>query len=174
MSRTLPQLIQDNSAIVSLFLETGGQDNEVLDAWMNANLQDMSEKIDSYRYVMLAIEDHIESFNRRAAEFKDAAKVLENGLDRMKERIQFAMGALGKDELTGNDFRFKLIKNPPKVVIEDEDQIPAFLCNERITFVPDKARIREMIERGETVVGCSVQQGTSVRAYVNTKKVKGG
>lgn len=171
-NRSLANLTKDHAAIISLLLESDGEVNEVIEKWMEINQEGLADKVDQYRYVMDAMNMQLSAFKLRAAEFVAAAVTLESAVLRMKDRLKTAMQAMNTDELLGNEFRFKLAKNPPSVVIENEDNLPATFCKEKVVLSPDKVKIREALERGETIVGCSIQQGTSVRPYMNTKKIR--
>jgi hypothetical protein len=53
--------------------------------------------------------------------------------------------------------------NPPKVVIDDEFQLPQFFVKTVTTQTVDKKLIAEAIKAGEKVPGAHIEQGTSLR-----------
>ena len=56
------------------------------------------------------------------------------------------------------EFTIKLQKNARRVVIDDEDELPAVYVKEKLEFVPDKLAIKEALKSGETVPGAHLEQ----------------
>lgn len=61
-------------------------------------------------------------------------------------------------KVEGREFTFAIRKNPPKVIIDKEEDIPA----EFITYNPviDKASIKDRLQDGQEVSGAHLEQGT--------------
>jgi len=55
-------------------------------------------------------------------------------------------------------FRISLRKNPPKVVIDSEDELPWEFKREKTIIEADKALIKDALKQGLTVAGAHLEQ----------------
>jgi len=90
-------------------------------------------------------------------------KTAENRKQSLKEYLQGCMQEAEIYELKFGTKSVKIAKNPPRVVIDDEQSIPAkYKVIETITKI-DKAGIKNAIKTGKEVSGCHIESGTSLR-----------
>jgi len=169
--QTLPALLKEAHAIEELLIETDGEMIPVLTEWMTINEQNMATKIDSYKYVFDKLESGCEFFKKKEEEMRNARKSYENYIQRLKENLKFTMESLTVSELKGHDYRFKLQRIKPKVVILNESVLSAEYIREKITLEVDKTAIKEAFDKGIEVVGATLEEGVSLRSYVNKKEL---
>lgn len=100
----------------------------------------------------------------KAAEEQMAArrKALEERAKKIREYLKYNMEIAGISEIECKFFRLKIMKNPPSVVINSENLIPAEYMKipEPSPPTPDKKAIAEAIKAGVDVAGCHMAQGT--------------
>ena len=86
----------------------------------------------------------------------------ENKAKWLKAYVQECMLDMGMNHVDGDVFRVAIQKNPPSVVVEDEDSVP-----EKYFVQPppkiSKSAIKEAIDSGDEVPGCRLQQTQSLR-----------
>ena len=168
-SFTLHSLVQQAQVIESALVEAGGELTPELEAII-ANLDvSVAEKIDGYSFIMDRFENEAAVFRTKADSFARVAKGLTLFQDKLKERVKLAMVAMGKDEIKGNEVRFKLSNSAPKLVIENEMVIGDAYKKIVQTIVPDKEKIREDLSIGLAVEGCKLVNGKALRTYINRK-----
>ncbi len=80
----------------------------------------------------------------------------------LKAYMQECMLDMGMRAVDGDVFRVLIQKNPPSVVIEDEDSVPEKYF---VTQPPkvSKSAIKEAIDSGKEVPGCRLQRTESLR-----------
>lgn len=101
----------------------------------------------------LAIDEEI----KRLTEIK---KHNENTVERLKSGIENMMIALNKTELKTALFSAKWVKNPPSVVITDEQAIDAkYLTIIPQTFKVDKNRLKDDLKNGVELPYAHLEQG---------------
>lgn len=171
-NQTLPALLKEAHAIEELLIETEGEMNPILSEWMTINDQNMVTKIDSYKYVFDKLESGCEFFKKKEEEMRRARKSYENYIQRLKEHLKFTMESLTVSELRGNNYRFKLQRSKPIVVILNESVLSAKYIREKITLEVDKKAIKEDFDKGIEVVGATLEESVSLRSYVNKKELK--
>lgn len=166
---TLYSLVIQAQAIEQKIMEAGGElTPEVEEALTRVDLS-LAEKVDGYDFVIERMENQSEYWKAKAALFSKIAKSYETARERLKNSIKDAMVSLGKTEISGNDVRFKLQNNAPKLVIDDT-KIPDGFKMQVVTTVVDKERIKSALKDGIPVQGASLEQGQHVRSYANKKE----
>lgn len=164
--------VQDIARLEELLIEHGGEITEEIESALAIKEIHFPHKIDSYSFVLDRF-DSLSTFYKEKAEFylrmSRAAKTV---VDQCKLNLRIAMEALHTDELIGNDFRFKLQRSTPAVVVDDEALVENLYKKEKIEIVIDKKRICEDLKMGVPVVGARLEQTYSLRKYANTPKKK--
>lgn len=169
-SLTLHSLVQQSQIIEAALIEAGGELTPEIEAIL-ANLDiTMAEKLDGYSFIMDRFETEAAFLRSRADTYSRAAKGLTTFQEKLKERIKLAMIALGKDEVSGNEMRFKLSNCAPKLVIENEAMLIDAYKTIVQTIVPDKEKIKEDLALGFPVAGAKLVNGKSLRVSINRKK----
>lgn len=95
----------------------------------------------------------------------DRRKQAEKHLDNMAEYLKLQMERVGILKIECPEFTIAVQKNPGKVVIDDEGQVPAFFWKTPEAPPPppakiDLAAIKEAIQDGEEVAGAHFEKGT--------------
>ena len=83
----------------------------------------------------------------------------------LKQYMSDNMKAAGIHSIHADNGRFtaKLVKNPPRVDIWDEAQIPADFMRTKTTTEPDKTAIKAAIQAGRDIPGAKLEQGETLR-----------
>ena len=169
MSETLKSLVKDLNALEELIIENDGQVCETLEVWMQINETNVATKVDGYNFLIARLEKSAEFFKDKEAEYYAARKVYENQVIRMKAYVKDTMFAMGLDELKGNEYRFKLSKSKPKVIIDNVEELPLEYTREKITIEVDKDGIKKALDEGIEIKGASLETSFSLRSYLIKK-----
>ncbi|CAB4152619.1 Siphovirus Gp157 [uncultured Caudovirales phage] len=165
-SSSLRELVQSSQSIVEALIESNGE----LSPEMELQLQNLEvalpAKIDSYSFILEKLEAEEEFWKAKAKQLTAVAKGCSNVRDRIKESLKQAAVQLGKDELVGNDVRFKISNSKPKLVI-DESQVDEAYKIIVTTKEIDKKRIEEDLKLNVPVQGASLVETKSIRSYIN-------
>lgn len=147
MSNTLQNIIYNHKSLEELILENDGiisdeNQEQILDQWMAENKNQLVEKIDSYAYKIKSLEQASASIKDKAKIMLAKAKTLENLSNNLNQRLFFAMKELGLDIIESRH-TFKINKNPPSLVIENEDKIPLVYKIQETTWIIDKEKLKQ-------------------------------
>ena len=86
-------------------------------------------------------------------------KANENTIERLKNGIENMMIALNKSEIKTPLFSAKWVKNPPKVIIDDEKKVPAkYLTIVPMEFVVQKKELAKFLKTGVKVEYAHIEQ----------------
>lgn len=164
MSKSLPSLIVEVTQVLSMIAENNGELTPELEAFFDGVSKDIAQKADSYAFYMERLDVESEYWKQKADSYAKVAKSCKALKERLNANIKVAMQAMGTDELSGEDVRFKLSKAAPKLVIEEE-RLPTSFKMQVVTYVPDKDRIKSELEAGGTVDGAKFEEVFTLRKY---------
>lgn len=127
-------------------------------------------KADAYSFILLKAQASIADFKNREDQYRSARKALETAVERIKDRIKYAMKLMEKTEIIGNEVKFTLSNSKASLVIENEKEVPKEFKKEIITTVIDKELIRGALESGILVAGAKLEQGSALRINTGPRK----
>jgi len=133
---------------------------EMAEQW-KADFQHKAERVCRFRADTQA---HIDACKAEAARLSARAKVYETRLCGLNFLIQSTMGLLGLKKMDAGTFALTIAKNPPSLVVDDADKIPADYFNLiPATTALDNARVKAALSDGLAVPGARLVQGESLR-----------
>jgi len=136
-------------------------DEEMVDALSKLD-GSFRDKVENCAKVLAQLSASAEGCANEIARLTARKRSRENKAKWLKGYIQECMYAMGMNRIDGDIFRVSIQKNPVSVLIEDEDAVP-----EEYYVTPDpkisKTAIKESIDAGNEVPGCSLKQTESLR-----------
>lgn len=165
--KSLIDLASESKSIVDRLIANGGELDEDLERELEVSSRELSEKIDSYKFVLEELKLR-EAFWRQIKDEASAAqRSVKNGSENLKSRIRYAMKHLEVDELSGSKYRAKLSAAKSKILISDESLIPSEYLRERVVREPDKEKILQELLKGNKIDGCVLEDSKSLRFYTS-------
>ena len=126
---------------------------------------DMQEKCTNVAAFIRNTEALAEQIKQAEATMAARRKALENRADRIRQYLLENMLRTGITKIESPWFKIALAKNPPSVVVDDEDTLK-FAHPEFVKVVTteslDKAAIKEAIKAGQIVEGAHLVQSERV------------
>jgi len=171
---TLSTIVSESAEIVQQIIMNGGELTPALEEEMAINDIQLTGKLDAYGYLWERLDNEEEYWKAKAAEFARVARSVKRVRDSLKDRMKFAMVSTEKQEMTGDDFRFKLAKTSGKLIINSEENIPDEFTTEIITTEINKPGLKAALASGDLEIdGVWIEKEPSLRKYANRKQVKG-
>jgi predicted kinase len=167
------KITRDQAEIVAQIIENGGELTAELEREVELIDLNRAQEVDSL-HMTLELMGHYKTFWE--AKELEAAKI-RRSLEKLHERYRYfiksVMIASGTEELHGNEYRYKLSKLSPKVVIEElaEQALIETYGKEVTKVVLDKDRLKEDLEAGVPVEGAKMQDVHSLRSYPQKKRL---
>lgn len=143
-------------------IEDGNDEN--LEAILKTINDEIEIKAENYAKVMRNMDGDIAAIDSEIERLQNKKRVLQNGIDRMKQSLYNSMKEIGKEKFKTELFSFTIAKNGGKtpVVIEDEGQVP--MEYQVVSYSVDKNKIREELESGKELSFAKLgQRGESLR-----------
>lgn len=168
--KTLPAIIKESTEIVQALIELGGELPPELELAQELNEAALVQKADQYGYVLAELEAREEFLKKRAKDYSDAAAICVKAQSSIEDRMKWAMEQLQTKEICGDETRFLIQNNPPKVEIENEAQIPGVYFVSEVKTSLDKKALSESLKSGQDVPGAKLVRGTRIARKINTVK----
>lgn len=162
---TLPELVKSFSTIAAMLAESGGELTPEMEEALNSLDVKTAGKIDGYHFFMERLDAEAEFWK---AEAESRAKIAKGCLaikSRIKGGIENAMIQLGVNEINGNAKRAVLTATKGRLVIENEELIPADYKIQVTTTELDREKIRKELDDLGAVAGAKIEGGFAVRFY---------
>ncbi len=118
----------------------------------------LNDKLDNCQKWILENSAKVEALKKESKRLNDKAKAIENKTDRLKELMKLSLVASGKTIKT-DIFTFSLRKSKA-VQVADENELPRNYV--RIEKKADKKAIKEALENGIEIPGCSFAENVSL------------
>ena len=118
----------------------------------------LNDKLDNCQKWILENSAKVEALKKESKRLESKYKAIENKTDRLKELMKLSLVASGKTIKT-DIFTFSLRKSKA-VQVADENELPRNYV--RIEKKPDKKAIKEALENGIEIPGCSFAENVSL------------
>lgn len=158
------ELTQDY-LIISEMMENPELDPEFLADTMEAVEGAFEVKAEAYAKVMKNLEGDIEALKAEADRLTKKRQAIENNIKNMKKVLQGAMEVTGKIKFKTDLFSFRIQKNAPSVIIDEQyiENIPEEYLIPQDPKI-DKAKLKEDLKAGVNLEGIAhLEQSESIR-----------
>jgi hypothetical protein len=120
------------------------------------NQDELKEKALNYAYVIRTFEDDVTSIDNEIKRLRSLKEAKTNSIERLKESISTAMNIYGIEKVESPLLKLSFRKSEA-VEITNEEVLPLSFKTEKVTYTPNKTKIKEAIKNGETVFGAILQ-----------------
>lgn len=125
---------------------------------------DLTMKSQNVAFVIRNIEAAAEQINVASEAMKARAEALQKRAERVREYLLQNMLMAGVQKIECPYFRLAVRENPPKVIVDNEQQIPAAYLTDPApppppAPKPDKKLIAQAMKDGHDVPGCRLERG---------------
>lgn len=157
----LYELTQNYNNLLEL-LDNPDIPKEMIDAALNEVGEEIELKAENIVKVIKSLEVDISGYKEEEKRMADRRKSLENRVTGLKDYLDSAMKATGKERIKGKVFTISYQKNPPSVDIKDEKAIPKeyFIPQESVL---DKKQLLADLKAGKEIDGAAIKQTMGLR-----------
>jgi hypothetical protein len=133
---------------------------EQLEQMLNDLQGDIKDKASNIAMVIGEMDALDNAFDDAITRMKARQILARNRRERIKQYLLVNMQATGIAKIEGPYHKIAIRKNPPKVIVDFEDSIPAEYMRQPVMPppVPDKAAIGAALKAGADVPGCHLEQ----------------
>lgn len=141
--------------LVSELIENGGELTPELELSLQINKDQLQSKSENYAYIIKQIDAECDIIDNEIKRLQQAKKVRENTVERLKSTLTIAMNTFEVTEIKTPLIKINFRKSE-SVIVYDVNSLPQMFKTIKVTETPDKAKIKEVIKNGDTVVGAEL------------------
>lgn len=156
---TLRELTAEFEAVLAIALEE--DDGEELAGRLAEIDMAIEDKADNYAVIIADLNAQEAKLKTEIDRLTKRRQTLRNNVDRMKQSLQQAMETVGKEKIKTDYYSYTIQKNPPKLILDDEEIVPEdyFVTRREL----DKASLKDALKAGQEVRGAHLEQTESLR-----------
>jgi hypothetical protein len=136
---------------------------EELHQRLNALAMDFTEKSENIIKAVRNLEAFATGCGSEAERLTRQKRATENRAKWLKNYLRTNMAELGLKRLEAGTFKVAIRKNPPRVVVDDLDQIPTNFTEVITETRVDKSALKSALQEGQQIPGAHIEQGESLR-----------
>lgn len=149
------QIQNEYQLLINSIIENDGEITPEQELALTINKDQLQSKSESYAYVIKQMDAECDIIDLEIKRLQQAKKVRENTVERLKATLSNAMQLFEVDEIKTPLIKLNFRKSE-SVVVYDTNSLPQMYKTIKVTETPDKAKIKEAIKQGETVVGAEL------------------
>ncbi len=124
----------------------------------------IEEKATNIVKFIRSMEFDVDAIKTEEKRLADRRRAVENRIQGIKDYIKAQMEKAGLDKIKTPILTIALQNNPPAVNIIEQDKIPAsYITIVPEQYIPNKKAICDALKAGQSVPGCELTQGKSLR-----------
>lgn len=144
---TLYELSDEMRQLYEMIEDPDVDEDALLDT-MEGVEAELHDKADGYVFVMKELEADAEKLDKEIKRLQAMKKRTENGVSRLKSRLQQAMWVTGETKFETLLHKFTIRKNPPSVVVDDDTAVPFEYWIPQAPAL-DKAALKDFLKTNE-------------------------
>ena len=149
------QIQNEYQLLINSIIENDGEITPEQELALTINKDQLQSKSESYAYVIKQMDAECDIIDLEIKRLQQAKKVRENTVERLKATLSNAMQLFEVDEIKTPLIKLNFRKSE-SVVVYDTNSLPQMYKIIKVTETPDKAKIKEAIKQGETVIGAEL------------------
>jgi uncharacterized membrane protein YheB (UPF0754 family) len=158
----MPKLYELTSEYNRIFeTMTEESDFEMLEEILTNIEEEFEVKAENVAKLIKSLDGDIKAYKEEVDRLNARKKTIENHQDRLKTYLEANMKATGKDKIKGNVFTLAMQNNPPRAVIDSEEDIPEQYKTVEIHI--EKKELLDDLKQGKEVPGAHMEQSQSLR-----------
>lgn len=158
---TLYEIQQDFMVLMEM-MEDPECDPEAIQDSMESLDYLLEDKAEGYAKVMAELNSKSDALKAQEERLNARRKAIDANIKRMRDNLQTAMQAAGREKFKTALFSFGIQNNPPTAIIDDETRV----AEEYLLPQPpkvDRKRILEDLKAGKELDWAHMEQGRSLR-----------
>jgi len=169
--KTLKQLTLEAVQITNQIVDVDGELTQETEAALDQNAQDLSLKVDAYTFVLDRIDAEIDIWKEHKQQADSVIRRLDAARERLRDGLKVAASTQPENRIEGDYARVTVSPSKGLLVVNDSE-LPDTFCRVVTTLEPDKERIRQALEEGQTVRGAFIKPGLTLRITKGPKRIK--
>lgn len=140
--------------------EDGAIENVDFDRLEELN-EERRKKLEDVALYYKELKVEAEALSAEADKLKQRAKAVENRAESFKQYLALSMQKNGESDI--HTSRCKISFRKSEKVVVDELRIPREFMVEKVTYSPDKKKLKELLKSGQQIEGAAIEVNQNIQ-----------
>jgi hypothetical protein len=147
--------------IVSALEENEGELNPDIESALRINQNELQDKAINYSYAIKTVSNDVDAISEEIKRLQALKKAKENVVQKLKDTVVNAMQIYGIEKVETPTLKLS-IRRSEAVEVDDnfDNDIYVFV---KVTYTPDKTKLKEAIKRGESIQGVTLKENYNLQ-----------
>jgi hypothetical protein len=161
MNKSLYHISTEAKELVSALEENEGELNPAIESVLRINQNELQEKAINYAYAIKTVSNDVDAISEEIKRLQALKKAKDNTIQRLKDTVVNALQIYGIEKVETPTLKLS-IRRSEAVEVDDnfDNDIYVFV---KVTYTPDKTKLKEAIKRGESIQGVTLKENYNLQ-----------
>jgi hypothetical protein len=159
--KSMYEISKNAQEIIWALEENEGELNPAIESALRINQNELQEKAINYAYAIKTISNDVDAISEEIKRLQALKKAKENSIQRLKDTVVNAMSIYGIEKLSSPTLNLS-IRRSEAVEVEDGFASDIYMVK-KVTYTPDKTRLKDAIKRGESIQGVTLKENYNLQ-----------
>jgi hypothetical protein len=159
--KSMYEISREAMDIVSALEENEGELNPDIESALRINQNELQDKAINYSYAIKTVSNDVDAISEEIKRLQALKKAKENVVQKLKDTVVNAMQIYGIEKVETPTLKLS-IRRSEAVEVDDnfDNDIYVFV---KVTYTPDKTKLKEAIKRGESIQGVTLKENYNLQ-----------
>jgi acetoacetate decarboxylase len=159
--KSMYEISNEAMDIVSALEENEGELNPDIESALRINQNELQDKAINYSYAIKTVSNDVDAISEEIKRLQALKKAKENVVQKLKDTVVNAMQIYGIEKVETPTLKLS-IRRSEAVEVDDSFDDDIYMIK-KVTYTPDKTRLKEAIKRGESIQGVTLKENYNLQ-----------
>jgi hypothetical protein len=159
--KSMYEISREAMDIVSALEENEGELNPDIESALRINQNELQEKAINYAYAIKTVSNDVDAISEEIKRLQALKKAKDNTIQRLKNTVVNAMQIYGLEKVETPTLKLSIRRS--EAVEVDENFHDEIYMVKKVTYTPDKTRLKDAIKRGESIQGVTLKENYNLQ-----------
>jgi hypothetical protein len=159
--KSMYEISREAMDIVSALEETGGELTPAIEVALRINQNELQEKSINYANAIEKLSNDLNYIDMKIKKYQQFKKTTEKIIQRLKETVVDNLQIYGIEKIETPTMKIS-IRRSEAVEVDDNFDDDIYMIK-KVTYTPDKTRLKEAIKRGESIQGVTLKENYNLQ-----------
>jgi hypothetical protein len=159
--KSMYEISREAMDIVSALEENEGELNPDIESALRINQNELQDKAINYSYAIKTVSNDVDAISEEIKRLQALKKAKENVVQKLKDTVVNAMQIYCIEKVETPTLKLS-IRRSEAVEVDDSFDDDIYMIK-KVTYTPDKTRLKDAIKRGESIQGVTLKENYNLQ-----------
>jgi hypothetical protein len=161
MKKSMYEISKNAQEIIWALEENEGELNPDIESALRINQNELQDKAINYSYAIKTVSNDVDAISEEIKRLQALKKAKENVVQKLKDTVVNAMQIYGIEKVETPTLKLS-IRRSEAVEVDDSFDNDIYMVK-KVTYTPDKTRLKDAIKRGESIQGVTLKENYNLQ-----------